>query len=79
MNDLNPVGTIISKNSKEGGGEYVVIAHVNCERQSCRHVIEQREYIHPTKRHIKNGKYHTIVAWCEECGFSTYSGREIII
>ena len=76
---MNNVGTTIIKSSKQGGGKYVVIAHVNCERTSCNKIIEQREYIRPTKNHIKNGKYHTIVAWCEHCGFSTYSGREIII
>lgn len=76
---MHGVGAVIRKSAKQGGGMYVVTGIVNCARASCAALCEEREYIEPTKRHIKNGKYHTHVVWCEQCGFSEYSGREVIL
>lgn len=59
---LNPVGTRVSKNAKQGGGCYVVIGHINCER--CNKIIEQREIQEPSKIQIKNKSYYYEYAMC---------------
>lgn len=66
LQQLTPVGTEVSKNSKQGGGIYVVIGHINCDR--CNTEIELREVIEPNKRQRKNGTYYEEYAWCHECG-----------
>lgn len=65
---MNKIGTVIRKNSKEGGGEYVVIGHINCARESCGILIDLRETIVPTRSQRKNGRYYVEYAWCPKCG-----------
>jgi len=68
---MDKVGTIISKNSRQGGGEYVVIAHINCDR--CKTIIEEREIQEPTKTHRRSGHYYQQYSWCHNCGL--YKGK----
>lgn len=63
---LAPVGYKYSFNSKMGGGEYVVIGHINCER--CNTAIEQREWQEPSRKHRKIGHYYREYVWCHKCG-----------
>lgn len=62
------VGTIIRKNSKQGGGAYTVIGLIKCERGSCGKIIPLREVIEPTKAQKKKGRYYQQYAWCPHCG-----------
>jgi len=70
--ELNKIGSKVWKNSRQGGGEYVVIGHINCER--CKTVIEERERTEPTKEQIKRGQYDIYSVWCWNCGL--YKGRD---
>ncbi len=64
--ELHKVGTKIYKNARHGGGEYVVIGHVNCSR--CNEVTEEREVIQPSKKHRQAGGYYYHFVWCWNCG-----------
>ena len=61
-----PVGSEVRKNSKQGGGRYIVVGHINCER--CRAVLELREVLEPTKAQRKAGQYNAQYYWCHSCG-----------
>ncbi len=49
------IGAEVIKNSKQGGGSYIVVGHINCSRRSCQKLIELREQQEPSKAQIKNG------------------------
>lgn len=74
-NHLHSVGVVVSKNSKAGGGSYVVIGHINCPR--CETIIEEREQLEPTKEHRKKGKYYEQSLWCYKCGL--WEGKNLKI
>ncbi len=61
-NKLHRIGVKVFKNSKQGGGAYTVIGHINCQR--CEMVIEVKEIITPTKQQIKNQSYYGEYAIC---------------
>lgn len=63
---IHQTGTTVRKNSKQGGGEYVVIGVVNCSR--CNTEVEEREVQVPTKKQRKKGSYYAQYTWCHECG-----------
>lgn len=63
---LAPVGFKYDFSSKEGGGTYVVIGHINCER--CNNICESREWQYPSKKHRKKGQFYSRYYWCEKCG-----------
>lgn len=63
---MNKVGTIVSKNSKQGGGMYVVIGHIPCSR--CKTEIEEREIIVPSRKQKKGTTYNSQYTWCFNCG-----------
>lgn len=63
---LKKVGEKVSFTSKEGGGEYVVVGHVNCER--CLTLCEDREWLKPSRKHRKKLTYYSRYVWCEKCG-----------
>lgn len=65
------IGSTVYKNSKQGGGVYVVIGHINCNR--CNEIIEERERTEPTKEQRKKGYYDSYQVWCWNCGL--YEGR----
>lgn len=73
---LQKVGTKIHKNSKQGGGEYCVIGHINCPRNGCKTIIELREILYPSKSQRKVGHYFSQYSWCHVCGL--YEGTNKI-
>lgn len=75
--ELHKVGAKVYKNSKQGGGAYVVIGHVNCPR--CETIIEEREQIQPNKEQYKKGSYFLNSKWCYKCGLYEGSDRVGII
>ena len=76
---IAPVGYMYDFSSKMGGGSYVVIGHVNCER--CNTIIEDREWQTPSRKHRKKGRYYINYQWCHKCGLFTPNekSKEIII
>lgn len=72
IDDIHPIGSHVWKNSKQGGGEYIVIGHINCSR--CNTLIEEREQIEPTKKQRQRGQFNAYGVWCHKCGF--YEGRD---
>lgn len=66
---LAPIGFDYYFTSKEGGGAYTVIGHINCPR--CNTIIEDREWSHPSKKQRKNGHYYKHYSWCYHCGLFT--------
>lgn len=76
---LHKVGEEVSFASKTGGGSYVVVGHINCNR--CNTVIEEREVQEPNRRQRKNGSYHYEYSWCHNCGlYEPKKGtREVVI
>jgi len=62
---IAPVGFKYCFTSKEGGGEYVVVGHINCER--CNEVCEDREWLQPSRKHRKKGRYYSKYYWCPKC------------
>ena len=63
---LHEVGSTVSFSSKLGGGKYVVVGHLNCER--CKTVLEQREWVDPTRKAKKRNTYDITSMWCFLCG-----------
>jgi len=63
---MNDIGKEVSKTSRQGGGVYVVIGHINCSR--CKTLIEEREVIEPNKGQKKRGSYYYHYSWCPNCG-----------
>lgn len=66
MGKLEKVGYVYHFNSKQGGGSYAVVGHVNCSR--CKTIIEEREQLEPTKAQRKTGRYYIQYRWCWKCG-----------
>ncbi len=74
---MKEVGSTI-KQAPKYGGSYVIIGHINCPRQSCNRVIEEREQQEPSKKHKKVGYYWSQWTLCPHCGL--YNGeRKIFI
>jgi len=63
---IKKVGYTYQFNSKEGGGSYTVVGHINCER--CNTVVEDREWSEPSRKHRKAGRYYQSYYWCHKCG-----------
>ena len=78
-NYLYSVGYEVKFNSKNGGGSYVVVGHVNCSR--CNSVIEDREWTSPSRKHRNKGRYFSRYTWCWSCGLYTpdINSKEIIL
>ncbi len=63
---IKPIGEMVIKNHKHGGGSYTVIDHINCER--CKSIIELREVGSPSNAQRKANGYYSEYAWCGWCG-----------
>jgi len=59
------IGQTVRKIAKFGGGAYVIIAIVNCER--CGTKIALRETIEPNKTQKKKKGYYIESVWCHVC------------
>ena len=72
-------GEVITKSSKQGGGQYIIVGIVNCER--CNAEIAEREITEPTKQQRKRGRYYSEYLWCHKCGLyvPNKKSKEIII
>lgn len=66
---LHKIGTTYQRNSKQGGGNYTVVGHVNCER--CNTMLEQLEVLRPSNAQRKKGAYYASYHWCHKCGLYT--------
>ena len=71
MTTLEKVGTLVSRNSKEGGGSYMIVGHIDCER--CNTEIELREVIELSKKQRKASANKKEYSWCHKCGL--YSAK----
>ena len=59
---VHPIGSIVSFASKTGGGSYIVIGHLNCDR--CETIVEEKEWTEMARRH----KHLHHDYWCFNCG-----------
>ena len=65
---MENIGKIIVRSSKQGGGSYTIVAHINCPRKSCQKITELREVQTPSKDQRKKGYYNHTYSLCKHCG-----------
>jgi len=68
---MKSVGTTVRKTQRQGGGAYVVIGIVNCNR--CHTLLEEREVTDPSKSQRKRGRYYAQYIWCWKYGLYDFS------
>jgi len=76
---MRNIGVTVTKRSKEGGGSWTVIGHINCPRVDCGKVIEEREQQTPSKLHRKAGYYWQTWSLCPHCGLYSHGSKKIFI
>jgi len=78
-NNMQNVGTTVTKNAKRGGGTYTVIGHINCPRETCKEIIEEREQQIPSKAQKKNGYYWITWSLCPFCGLYSNGNKKKLL